>query len=173
MIKVLAAQFAFLAILAGQPGKDDPWAPMKFLVGEWVGEGGGQPGQGTGGFSFQPDLEGNVLVRRSYAEYPATKQRPAYRHDDLMVVFREPGGPELRAVYFDNEGHVIHYTITTSKDGNSIELLSAPSPASPRFRLTYVKTGATSLSTKFEIAPPGKPDSFSTYVEAKARRVTR
>jgi len=43
-------------------------------------------------------------------------------------------------------------------------------PSSPRYRLTYVKTGSDTLTLRFEIAPPGKPDSFSTYIEAKAKR---
>jgi hypothetical protein len=36
--------------------------------------------------------------------------------------------------------------------------------------LTYFVTGGGALTLKFEIAPPGKPDSFSTYIEAKAKR---
>jgi hypothetical protein len=31
-------------------------------------------------------------------------------------------------------------------------------------------TGGDALTLKFDVAPPGKPDSLSTYIEAKAKR---
>ncbi len=31
-------------------------------------------------------------------------------------------------------------------------------------------TGGDALTLKFEVAPPGKPDAFSIYIEAKAKR---
>ena len=64
---------------------------LKFLVGEWKGEGGGKPGQATaGGFSFSFELQGKVLIRRSFSEYAATAERPGFRHDDLMIVYQDP-----------------------------------------------------------------------------------
>src|SRR5262249_54757443 len=54
---------------------------LKFLAGEWKGEGGGRPGQAaTGGFSFNFELQGKVLVRRNFSEYAATPEKPAFRH---------------------------------------------------------------------------------------------
>jgi len=47
----------------------DNW---NWLVGEWIGEGSGQPGQGGGTFSFAYDLDENIIVRKSHSEYPAT-----------------------------------------------------------------------------------------------------
>ena len=146
------------------------WASLEYLLGDWVGEGGGQPGQGTGEFSFHPGLQNRILVRKSYAAYPPTKDRPASQHDDLTVIYKESDSAPLRAIYFDNEGHVINYSINISPDQKTIEFVSDVLPSSPRFRLTYVKTGSDTLTLKFEIAPPGKPDSFSTYIEAKAKR---
>jgi len=146
------------------------WARFEFLFGDWVGEGGGQPGQGIGEFSFHPGLQNRILVRKSYAAYPPTKDRPASRHEDLTVVYKDSDSAPLRAIYFDNEGHVINYSITISPNRKTIEFVSDVLPSNPRFRLTYVKTGSDTLTLRFEIAPPGKPDSFSTYIEAKAKR---
>ncbi len=144
------------------------WDSLGFLMGDWIGEGGGGPGQGEGSFSFTPDLQGRILVRKNQAKYPATAERPAFTHDDLMVVYQE-APPAMRADYFDNEGHVIRYTVEVSKDGNSAVFLSEPSSSGPRFRLTYAKTGADTVSIKFEIAVPGKPE-FTPYLQAAARR---
>lgn len=131
-------------------------------------DGGGGPGQGRGTFSFSLDLQGKILLRRNRADYPATKDHPAYSHEDLTIIYREPGG--TLAIYFDNEGHVIHYTAGFSEDGKTLTFLSDAVTSAPRFRLTYTQGKNGGLGIKFGIAPPGKPDSFSTYVEGIARR---
>jgi hypothetical protein len=170
-MKILIAIFCVSACFSQPPTKpDNPWALLSFLLGDWTGEGTGQPGQATGGFSFLPDLEKNVLVRKNRADYPATKDRAAFSHTDLMIVYREPGAVKLRAIYFDSEGHVIHYTVDPSADGNAVQFLSDPSTSNPRYRLTYTKTGADTVGIQFEIAVPAKPDSFTTYIQATARR---
>lgn len=109
-------------------------------------------------------------MRKSYAEYPATDERPASRHDDLMIVYADAEG-RLRADYFDSEGHVIRYAIHAG--GDSAEFVSDAVAGAPRFRLTYTKSGPEQLSLKFEIAPPGKPDSLKTYIDATLRRQKR
>ena len=141
------------------------WGPAQFLIGKWEGEGGGSPGQGAGAFSFIPDVQGKVLVRKNFAEYPVAGGRPASRHDDLTIVYREDGA--LRAIYFDNEDHVIRYGVKPSEGG--VVFVSEDAGGGPRYRLTYTGTGKDTLKLKFEIAPPGK--DFATYIEAAARRV--
>ena len=170
MRRILAACYAVLVLLPAawaqqtKPGVD--WKPLAWLIGDWTGSGSGGPGQGSGNFSFQFDLQGKILVRKSFAEYPASAGRPAYRHDDLMVVYPEGGG--FRAVYFDSEEHVIRYAINVSGDGSTVEFVSDAAEAAPRFRLTYHKTSETTLTGKFEIAPPDKP--FATYLEWSAQK---
>src|SRR5262245_21202082 len=90
------AGFTALAQQAAKPANWDAW---QFLLGEWEGEGSGTPGQGVGGFRFSLDLQKRVLVRKNWANYPATDKQAAFSHEDLMVVYQEPGQP-TRAVYF-------------------------------------------------------------------------
>jgi len=146
------------------------WEPLRFLFGEWTGEGSGEPGEGSGSFSFRLELEQKILMRRNRAEYPARQGRPAFSHEDLMIVYKDTGGGRFRAVYFDSEGHVIHYGVRVSEDGRMVQFLSEASGQGPRYRLTYTKTGGDTVRLKFETAPAGKPESFSTYIEAAARR---
>lgn len=157
-------------LLAQNSAAPDRWAAWQAFLGAWQGVGSGAPGEGDGEFSFTPELQGAVLVRHSYAVYPATKDKPAYRHDDLMVVYRETAGKQPRADYWDNEGHVIHYTAELSDVGRKLVFVSDAAQLGPRFRLTYVMTGQDTLRLTFEIAPPGAPEKFSTYIEAAARR---
>jgi hypothetical protein len=143
------------------------WGPLQFLVGHWNGEGStADQAPGTGAFSFTPDLQGKVLLRKNFAEYPAANGKPAYRHDDLMIIYHDGANHDLRAIYFDSAEHLIHYAIKPS--GNGVEFVSEGPQEAPRFRLTYASAGADRLKLKFEIAPLGK--DFATYIEASAHR---
>jgi hypothetical protein len=161
------------AMLAHASAAGDPWAPCRFLVGDWVGEGSGAPGQGSGEFSLALELGDKIMVRRNHAEYPATGGRPATKHDDLMVIYPRPGGKGLEASYWDNEGHIIHYALNPSPDGRALVFVSDVVAGAPRFRLTYTKTKPDTLGIEFEIAAPGKPDNFKRYLEATAHRKSK
>lgn len=139
LLLLLAASF-----LNGQPA--DPWTSLQFLTGEWVGE----TSASSGACSFTFDLQRKVLIRKSYAESSSS------RHEDLMVIYFENG---LKAIYFDNEDHIIHYTVESSQD--SVRFLNE------QYRLTYRKNG-DKLAMDFDIAPPGKP--FSNYLHAMLRK---
>jgi hypothetical protein len=136
------------------------------LAGEWVGAGTGAPGEGAGGFTFQRELQGKVLVRRNFAEYPPMNSRPAYRHDDLMVIYGDANAS--RADYWDNESHVIRYAVTTSPDGCTITFESSRSATEAAFKLTYTIKSPDEVSIGFQIAPPGK--DFGNYITASAKR---
>jgi hypothetical protein len=148
--------------------ENDPWADFRFLIGAWVSE--GKPGDGSGSFTLEPDLQGKILIRRNVADLPATKDRPAGKHEDLMVIYREQGGKNFRASYFDNEGHVIQYAVSPLPDKKALVFVSNPDPAGPRFRLTYTKGEEEKVTVRFEIAPPGKPNDFRTYLEGIVHR---
>jgi P2-related tail formation protein len=142
--------------------------PLHSLLGDWQAEGGGKPGEASGGFTFAASLQGRVIVRTNYAEYPATADKPASRHDDLMVLFATESGA-LRADYYDSEGHVIRYAGSATATGEVV-LVSEVVGGAPRFRLTYKLRADGSLDGRFEIAPPGKPEAFGPYLAWTARR---
>jgi hypothetical protein len=156
--------------LAQQPNAGDVWGPFQFLVGTWTAEGHGQPGEGKGSFTFGFELQGQVLVRRNHLAFPATPQRAAFAHDDLLILYREGDATPNRAVYFDSEGHAIHYSVAFSAEGKILTFLSDAGPQAPRQRLTYVQNEDGTLKVKFELAPPGKPEAFVTHVEGVAHR---
>ncbi len=147
--------------------QNSPWTSWSWLVGEWKGEGSGQPGQGGGTFSFQTDLDGKIIVRKSHSEYPASGNRPATIHDDLMIVSLDCSGNPTKAIYFDNEGHTINYTISYAP--NTIVLTSEKMPNVPVFRLTYSLLDNQMVNTKFEMSQDG--EKFTTYVEGKSKKI--
>src|SRR5437899_8261832 len=109
MLAAMALPLLYLPGSSTEPAAgDDPWASYRFLIGEWVGEGSGQPGRGKGAFSFAPDLKGKILLRKNHAEYPASGGRPPAAHDDPMTVYKE--AKKKKATNFDGEGNVINST---------------------------------------------------------------
>jgi hypothetical protein len=168
---IIVVLFFSVVLCAQQPAVAPDWDAWKFLLGKWVGEGSSDIGQGSGYFTFEPDLQGRVLVRRNHAEYPAAKDRPAYAHDDLMVVFLDSATKQTQAVFFDNEGHSIHYAANLSQDGKKVTFLSDLQPGASRYRLIYVLTQPDHMSLTFEIAPPDKPEEFHTFIEGSVRKL--
>jgi hypothetical protein len=149
--------------------KAPDWSKFQHLTGHWVGEGNGQPGQGNGGFSFQADLGGNILVRKSHTDFPATADRPAAVHDDLMVIYADYTGVPSKAIYWDNENHTIEYAVTFTD--KAVVFTSPASAQMPRFRLTYETIDAKTVNVKFEMAAPGTPDDFKMYIEGKSKKL--
>ncbi|MFO0597310.1 MAG: hypothetical protein U0228_18495 [Myxococcaceae bacterium] len=152
----------------GAPPPPSPPAPdlaklFSWVMGQWVAD--AKPGEPTGATSFEADLDGKVLVRRNEANYPATNDKPASSHHDLMVV--STAGDTVRATYWDNEGHTIAYAVVA--DAEKIVFTSDPAPG-PRFRFTYGKKPDGKVSVLFEMAPPNAPDAFKKYVEGVLKR---
>jgi hypothetical protein len=138
------------------------WIAFQFLLGEWVTQGGGS-------LVFQFDLQGHVLLRRGHVEFPALPGQPAFARDNLMVIYPLPSDG-MQAISFDNEGHVLKYSVGMTEDSRMITLVSEPLPSSPRYRTTYIKMDAQTMTIRSEIAPPGQLDDFTIYTEETAAR---
>jgi hypothetical protein len=133
------------------------WKPIEFLFGDWTASGGGTPtGQGAGAFSFHPDLNQQIVIRKNFAEYKSGEPR----HDDLMIIYADPPGQPLHAIYFDSEGHTIRYIVKTASS-NSVTFESDGTLLGPRYRLSYLLRNKE-LDGKVEVAPPGA--EFKTYL---------
>ncbi len=166
---LLLMAFAFGGGQAAAP-KPDAWASYRFLVGTWVGEGKGQPGDTTGTATFAFELDGRILVRTSATAVPARGNSPAYTHEDRLVVFHDAPGQPARAIYWDNEDHTIEYDASASADGKTVTFVSKPVPSATRFRLVYTRLGPDTVDVKFEMAPPGDPGGFKVYLQGVTKR---
>lgn len=173
MTGVMFKRIAALALLssagisaqdARAPSPADPWQPLRFLIGTWEAktEGGSAGAAGSGTYTFQLELRDHVLVRHSSA---AGCKGPAdfdCEHGDILYVYREGPGQPYRAIYFDNEGHVIRYLVTTPAPGTAI-FLSDPSQPGPGYRLTY-EIRQSAMHGKFQLRMPGQTE-FRSYLE--------
>ncbi len=71
------ALFLLCSIAAAQnPTQQNRWSAWEPFLGSWQGTGDGQPGQGAGEFTLEPELQGAVLVRHNFADYPPPKTSP-------------------------------------------------------------------------------------------------
>jgi hypothetical protein len=155
------------ALCQGQANtQNSKWEKWNWILGAWKGDGSGTPGQGEGTFAFSFDLNGAVLVRRGHTDFPATQNKPVATHEDLMVVYLDPSSAQAKAVYFDNEGHVINYAMSWLD--NSIVFTSEKVGNMPAFRLTYTPLDKDTMDTAFDMSQDGK--TFVTYIEGKSRR---
>jgi len=170
MRHLLLASLLLMSCTAfAQPGASPPpkFGPQwQALAGTWKND--GSAGAGSGICAFEFELGKCVIVRTNHAELTASGNRPGGIHDDLMVI-SPASAEEARATYWDNEGHVIEYTASWAADGNTLTFLSKPGPG-PRFRLTYKKVDADTFTVSFDMAAPGKGDSFNTYTSGKIWR---
>jgi hypothetical protein len=172
--RLLITIFASFVLATNRTGAGErssvPWEKWQPMIGVWKAEGKGSPGEGHGSFSFAYDLQNRVILRKSHTDYPASEGRPAFAHDDLLVIYADEASHRFRGDYFDNEDHVIRYTAEFSPDGKTLTFVSDPAPSQPAFRLTYTMTEPTILSIKFEIAAPTAPAQYKVYVEGFARK---
>jgi hypothetical protein len=141
---------------------------LTFLLGEWKASGSEIPGGASGSATFVLGLQDRVMIRKSYAEYPATEKAPASRHDDLMIIYAGDNGA-IGAEYYDSEGHVIRYSVAVKAPGE-VSFASDALPGTPRFRLSYKLGTDGILRGEFAIAPPGSPETFASYLAWESRK---
>lgn len=162
---VFATVFACGVLAAQTGGADttDMFKPLSFLVGTWQAktEGGSAGASSSGTYSFQLELRNHVLAR--HTSNSGCKGPADYdcQHNDLLYVYSDFPGQPLKAIYFDNEGHVIHYGVSVPNSTTAIFLSDSSHPG-PQFRLSYELKGS-SLFGKFEVRPPGQTE-FKTYL---------
>ena len=167
--KIYAALFLSFLLYPGfiSYSQESNLAKFKFLIGEWVGTGGGSiSGKGEGGSKFKFDLDSNVIVRENYAQYPEQNNGAGYTHRDLMIIYYQSSKP--KAIYFDNEKHVINYNIDFSE--NKVIFTSEEVKGIPQFRLTYEGAGENKMKLSFEMAPPNAPGKFGSFLTAEMHK---
>ena len=169
MRRVFAALTMMLLIASPSVAAPDPLAPLGFLVGTWAAatSGGSANATQTGSYTFARELNDHVLVRHSIAAGCTGPANYDCSHGDILYVYAEGADGALKAIYFDNEGHVIHYDVSTPAE-NAVVFLSPADPAKPQFRLTYtLKDGA--MAGAFAVRPPGQIDwkPYLTWSGAK------
>ena len=161
-----------LPLAAQSPSsRPDPWKALSILQGTWEAKTpGGQPISASGTYTFREELNGHILARHSVSKDGC--KGPAdfdCGHTDLLYAWQPfPHGP-VSAIYFDNEGHVIHYSVSTP-EADTVIFLSDINQSGPLYRLVYERKGDT-LSGKFQMQMPGRSE-WKSYLEWSGNKLT-
>jgi hypothetical protein len=149
--------------------KADPWFGLRFLLGLWGAKttGGVAQAQVSASYSFRMELRDHVMARHSRSGSCSAPDDFDCLHNDLLYIYPAANGAALEAIYFDNEGHVIHYGVSSPKPG-TVVFLSDPAQPGPQYRLSYELLDGV-MSGKFEMKMPGQTD-FTSYLEWSGKR---
>jgi hypothetical protein len=142
----------------------DPWKALAFLEGTWEAhaQAGSAGAQSNGTYTFKPELKHHVLVRRSDSAACMGPANFDCEHSDVLYVYQEAENQPPKAIYFDNEGHVIHYAVSTPNSTTAM-FISEESSSGPQFRLVYELKDVGMLG-KFQIRMPGQAE-WKSYLE--------
>jgi hypothetical protein len=168
MIRIFAALAACFQLLSAQtapPSRtDEQWRTLSFLEGTWAAK--TQPAtsgiDASGDYTFRKELGGHILARHSASTGCKGPIDFNCDHSDLLYVYQGFPGQPLKAIYFDNEGHVIHYNVSTPAPGSAV-FVSDSTGTGPQYRLAYELKGAV-MEGKFQMRMPGKTE-WTSYLE--------
>jgi hypothetical protein len=79
-----------------------------------------------------------------------------------LYVYVDSPGQALKAIYFDSEGQVIHYDVSTPDPATAVFLSDASVPG-PQFQLIYTLKDSI-MSGKFQIRMSGQAE-WRSYLE--------
>jgi hypothetical protein len=122
--------------------------------------------QGGGTYTSRPGLIVPMLARR--CDEPRKCKGPAAfdcEHSDILYVYQDAQTQPLKAIYFDNEGHVIRYDVSTPDSTRAI----FASTSGPQIRLIYELKDAP-ISGKFQMRMPGQVEWKSCLEWTGAKR---
>jgi hypothetical protein len=127
MKNFIAAVLFFGGSLPAQSAAN-PWKPFEFLIGtrESKTSGGSAGAASSGTYTFQAELKDHVLARHSSNSGCKGPADFDCLRGDLLYVYQEAAGQSYKAIYFDNEGHVIHCEV----------FIPAPATVVHRFHVT-------------------------------------
>jgi len=142
---------------------------LRFLEGNWEArtQGGGAGAAVSGTYSFRTELGGHILARHSSADGCKGPADFDCDHNDLLYVYQDAPGLPLKAIYFDNEGHAIHYDVV-AMSATEVVFLSEASAPGPRFRLVYSVRDDV-MAGRFQMQLPGQTE-WKSYLEWSGRR---
>lgn len=170
--------FAIVALAQQADKKSDAnrpdWTLFKSLIGQWKGQGSGEPGNSVVERSYKLGIGGTFLVGDNRSVYPPQKANPSgetHVNHDLI------GFDRLRKKYvmrqFHSEGFVNQYVLDEiAPDGKKLVWVTEAIEniaSGWRARETYLVKNDNEFTEIFELSPPGK--DFQLYVRNGFRRV--
>jgi len=145
------------------------WLKWKFLIGDWA-DSGNTTNENNLTFSFHIDLEDKILIRQSHLEYVATGDKPAKVHSDLMIIYLDNANIPNKAIYFDNDGKNVLYSITFLDNDTKIVFTSNNTGGTHKYRFSYTKIDEENVMVIFE-STTRNSNKYATYMQMTAKKL--
>ncbi|MBS4027828.1 MAG: FABP family protein [Ignavibacteriales bacterium] len=161
-------------ILFAQSTKHDSiWLPLKPFVGEWIGDGGGEPGIGKYNRSYQFILNKNFIEIKSQTKYKPTDKHPEGElHEDIGYFSYDKGLKKFKLRQFHAEGFVNEFVLDSISDDNRTIVFQTVAieniPKGWKAKETYRIISENEIEETFELAEPNK--DFEVYSKVKLVR---
>lgn len=153
--------------------KDSVWLQLKSFIGQWAGEGGGEPGKGLYERTYQFILNKNFIEIKNKSTYEPTDKNPAGEvHEDIGYFSYDKTLKKFKLRQFRIEGFINEFVLDSiSADKKTMVFVSAAIENIPkgfRARETYLLKSENEIEEIFELAEPDK--DFEVYSKVKLVR---
>ena len=150
----------------------DPWAPIRFMAGEWEGESEGEPGKGTVKRTYKFVLNDKFLNEQNVSTYPPQpKNEKGEVHQHWSFFSYDRARRVLVLRQFHQEGFVNQFSMTAPVPAQNTVVFESEAlenvPKGWKARETYEVISATEFVETFEIASVGP---FELYSRTRFRR---
>jgi len=172
---IMVAVFIFPILILSQtqspqPKEPDVWAPFKYFVGKWQGQGEGKNGVSKGKQEYQFVLRGKFLQVKNEARFdPQEKNPKGELHEDMGLFSYDQARKSYVFRQFHVEGFVNQYICKKILDEGKTFIFASEQlenlPPEFRARLTYKILNPNEFQMTFDLAAPGKDfDCYSTGI---------
>lgn len=158
-------------LVFGQNNKRDSiWSPIKYFVGTWKGEGGGEPGIGKYERGYNLVLNNNFVEIKNKSTYPPTEKNPKGEvHEDIGYFIYDSAKKTFLLRQLHIEGFVNDYALESiSADKKTLVFVTEAIinvPKGWKAKDTYRILSNTEFEETFELAKPEK--EFSVYSKVR------
>jgi hypothetical protein len=158
---------------SAEESRPDPWAAVRFLVGQWSGNASGEPGEGAVARTYEFVLNNRYIHERNVSTYPVQEKNPKGEvHEHWSMLSYDRIRKRLVLRQFHTEGFVNQYVFSTAESSDSKLVFESESlenlSADWRAREIYERVGENEFTEVFQIAEPGQ--SFKTYSQSRFKR---
>ncbi len=170
---LVAAIFLLLAstVFAEDPGDTDPWQPILFLKGEWVGAGVGMGGDSKVSHIYKYVIKEKFLHLNTQSIFRSQEEdKPDDIHEDWGFFSYDSDRGVLVLRQFLSEGYVNTYVLATVEpNSNTLVFISelTESAGGMRARITYKVHNQDEYELLLDLAPPGKEFFNCRHLEMK------
>jgi hypothetical protein len=171
----IALSLCFLASIATAQTTDG-LAEMRWLIGDWAGQGEGDPGTSTSERHTEAILDNHYLRVNGRSVYPIQERNPkgeVHAELDMWSYDRKRKAIVLRQ--FDTLGFVTTYVLDRAASTTDRWVLNAEHlenvPQGWRARYTYTRKSLTEYEEMLELDMDGK--GFKPYVTNRFRKDAR